>query len=484
MNRKKTFYGILLFLLVPFAMFNTSAEEDMEEFVQQGKQLFEQECQQCHAIGSEVLGPDLQSVTERLEEDWLIRFIRNSQELIQEGDDYAVEIFEEYNQMVMPAVDLSDDEIRSILAYIEEESQAADETDDDDAPATADATDREAAAPAQDIDTTWMNRFIYGIVILLVLIFFITFSILINLLRVRGKEVDTNPDNWINWQKINAYLMPAFLIIGFGLIIYELAIHNQYIVFPNMPSASAHGGPIDNLFIATLIITGIVFVVTQIMLFYFAYAYRYKENKKAYFYPENNKLEIFWTTIPAIVLATLVLFGYDSWRSITYEKERDEELPKVEVLGEQFSWSFRYPGESGELGRTDHLLFEENGMGLDFEDEHARDDIVTRELKLPVDQEVILQFRSKDVLHSAHMPHFRLQMYTTPGMPSQFRFTPTITTEEMREKTGNENFEYDLACNQICGTAHYNMRSVVTIVEEDEYEEWLNEQQTYYERRQ
>lgn len=219
------------------------------------------------------------------------------------------------------------------------------------------------------------------------------------------------------------------------------------------------------------------------MLFVFAYKYRHNKNRKAYYYPDNNKLEVFWTAIPAIVLTVLVLFGYVSWKGITYDMPRDKELAEVEVLAEQFSWQFRYPGESGKLGRTDYLLFEENSLALDFDDENAHDDIVTRELYLPVNQEVILRFRSKDVIHSAYLPHFRLQMYTTPGMPSRFRFTPTITTEEMREITGNPDFEYELACNQICGVAHYNMRSIVKIVEQEEYDAWLTEQSAFYESR-
>ncbi len=478
MNWKNNFL-YLTFLLLSIHFIHpqpTSAEtEEMDAMVQEGEQIFTSECTQCHAIDRQVVGPKLKNVTDRLDQDWLIRFIRNSQEVIREGDEYAVEIYEEFNRMVMPAVELSDDEIRSVLAYIEHESKRL----DDEPEQVATGESGHTGIATIQTDTTTLNRLIVAVIILVLIILFLTVQIMMNLLRING----VNVDRFVNWQRSSAILMPVFLIAGFGLIIYQWIIHGKYVVFPGMPSASEHGVTIDNLFIVTLVLTGIVFIITHIMLFVFAYQYRYKKERKAYFYPDNHKLEIFWTAIPAIVLTTLVLFGYTSWRSITYDMPRDTELPKVEVLAEQFAWNFRYPGESGKLGKTNYLLFEENAMGLDFEDEYAQDDIVTRELWLPVNQEVILKFRSKDVIHSAHLHHFRLQMYTTPGMPSQFRFTPTKTTEEMRQITGNEDFEFELACNQICGVAHYNMRSVVKIVEQDEYEAWLNEQTTYYERR-
>lgn len=470
----------LLFCLSLLLSQPLSADEALDEAALAGQDIFEAECQQCHGIEDAMVGPALQNVTERRDEDWLISFISNASQMKEDGDEIALELDEEYAGQ-MPVMDyLSEEEIENTLAYID---QASAQVEEEEEPVATDDEDPEATAPAPDVDDDWINRLIIGVIILLILTILLALNILFKLLRLRGYKVDTNPDNWINWQRTNAILMPTFLIVGFALIIYELIIHNQWVVFPNNPSASEHGTSIDNMFIATLIITGIVFVVTQIMLFVFAYKYRYQKNAKGHFYPENDKLEFFWTIIPAIVLSTLVFFGYTSWSDITYEQEGDDELKQVEVLGYQFDWRFRYPGESGELGAVDYKLFDDNQMGLDFDDENARDDIVSRTLYLPVDQEVMLNFRSRDVLHSAHMPDFRLQMYTTPGMPSQFRLEPTKTTEEMREELDDEDFNYELACNQICGVGHHNMRAEVKIVEQDEFEDWLDEQDTFYESR-
>jgi cytochrome c oxidase subunit II len=323
-------------------------------------------------------------------------------------------------------------------------------------------------------DTITLNYLAIGIIIMILLIVGALISMLDLVLRLNDKKGLS-----INWQRLNSILFPVFLVAGFGAIIYQTMIHSKYLL---PESASAHGVSIDMMTDVTLIITGVVFVITHILLFVFAYMYRQKKNKKGFYYPDNNKLEVFWTAVPAVVLTIMVLFGFLTWKDVTYAKETDKDLPQIEVVGEQFNWIARYPGEGGKLGKIDYTLFKHNSLGLDFNDEDARNDILSYELVLPVNQEVMMNFRAKDVLHSAYLPHFRVQMYTVPGMPTSFRFTPTITTEAMRERMGNPDFNYELACNQICGVAHYNMRMVVKIVEEDEYKAWLAEQQPYFNR--
>ena len=109
----------------------------------------------------------------------------------------------------------------------------------------------------------------------------------------------------------------------------------------------------------------------------------------------------------------------------------------------------------------------------------AEDDVVVKELHLPVNKTVHLKFRSQDIIHSAYLPHFRVQMNCVPGMNTDFVFKPTITTEEMKVETGNEAFEYVLLCNKICGAAHYNMQLKVVVESEEDYNKWLAEQTTF-----
>ena len=107
------------------------------------------------------------------------------------------------------------------------------------------------------------------------------------------------------------------------------------------------------------------------------------------------------------------------------------------------------------------------------------DKIVKGEVHLPVNKEVEMIFRSQDVIHSAFMPHFRAQMNTVPGLPTRFKMTPTITTEEMRKKTGNDKFDYILLCNKVCGAAHFNMQIKVIVESETDYNAWLAKQKTF-----
>jgi cytochrome c oxidase subunit 2 len=117
-----------------------------------------------------------------------------------------------------------------------------------------------------------------------------------------------------------------------------------------------------------------------------------------------------------------------------------------------------------------------NALGVDTNDVNAYDDVVTNELHLEVNQPVDLAFRAKDVIHSALLPHFRVQMNVVPGLPTKFSFTPTVTTAEMRTKMNKPGFDYVLLCNKICGSAHYRMKMKVVIDTKEEYQKWINSQ--------
>jgi cytochrome c oxidase subunit 2 len=121
-----------------------------------------------------------------------------------------------------------------------------------------------------------------------------------------------------------------------------------------------------------------------------------------------------------------------------------------------------------------------NPLAIDTTDKFSWDDkIVNGEFHIPVNKIVLMYFRSKDVIHSAYMPHFRAQMNCVPGMRTEFHFTPTITTAEMKEKTKNPDFDYVLLCNKICGATHWNMQMKIVVDSEADYQKWLSDQKTF-----
>ncbi len=279
-----------------------------------------------------------------------------------------------------------------------------------------------------------------------------------------------NPSDKEN--RVQGQLSLAFMIF-FILGCFYITIRYWDVLLPK--SASDHGNDIDLLWNWSMGIIIAVFLLTQPILFYFAYKYRGRKEGKAVHFAHSNKLELIWTIVPAVVLAGLILYGIKTWSKVM--NGDTEGALVVEVYSRQFDWTFRYAGEDNTLGYAHPSMIEgANILGVDMKDEFSSDDIVTTELHLPKDRPVILKFRSQDVIHSAYLPHFRVQMNTVPGMVTQFAFTPTVSTEEMREETGNPEFQYVLLCNKICGTAHYNMQRDVIVESDQDFESWMKEQ--------
>lgn len=291
------------------------------------------------------------------------------------------------------------------------------------------------------------------------------------------REAQDKPKG-INWNAINGILFAIFLVVGLYGVYWEYTVHGSMIL---PEAASEHGKKIDNMFNITLIITTIVFILTHIVLFGFAYFYRNTGKRKAYYYPHNNALERIWTIIPALVLTVLVLMGFLTWRSIFYKIEDPNNKPlSVEITSSQFSWAIRYPGADGIVGIKNYKLINgNNALGVDLNDRHSLDDQIADELVIPINKPVRLILTSKDVLHSFYMPHFRVQLNTVPGMTSYFEFTPTISTADMKIKTNDPKFEYLFLCAKICGAGHYNMQRKVRVVSQEEYDAWVKEQATY-----
>ena len=305
-----------------------------------------------------------------------------------------------------------------------------------------------------------------------------------------------------NDNNVNGYLMFGFLVFIYITTIYCIAKFGSLPLMDN--AASEHGKEVDQLMWISMVLIFTVQIVTQALLHYFAFKYRGKQGNVATYFSDNNKLEFIWSSIPAIVLAVLIFFGLFSWNDIMFVDEEADKPIVIELYAQQFKWTARYSGDDNTLGKANVRYIEGvNSVGVDMSDPNANDDFIADEIHIPKGKKVIFKMRSQDVLHSAYMPHFRAQMNCVPGMVTQFAFTPTMTTSEMRatdgmtKKVANINeirskksielvaegktaldpytFDYLLLCNKICGASHYNMQMKIVVDSPEDYQKWLTE---------
>ena len=292
---------------------------------------------------------------------------------------------------------------------------------------------------------------------------------------LKGEEASRKQNN-----KINGALMIVFLVLGF----VGVYVCNEYLFDKTLlaqEAASVQGEKVDQMIWVTLAITGIVFIITQILLFWFAYKYQEKDNRKAFFFAHSTKLELIWTAIPAITLTILVVFGLRNWFFFTGEPPKNAMV--VEVTGKQFGWIFRYPGKDAVFGKKYYKNIDPatNSVGIVWDDKLAQDDILTEQTMYVVKgQPVKLIIGSRDVIHDVGLSHFRLKMDAVPGIPTTMWFTPKFTTAEMKEKTGNPNFAYEISCDQMCGNGHYSMKGIIEVVTQEEYDLWMAKQKAQY----
>ena len=268
-------------------------------------------------------------------------------------------------------------------------------------------------------------------------------------------------------------------LLLFGMILFIAFVIWQMIEWDHHilpPASSEHGLLIDGLMSFTMRMILVVFFFLTPLLFYFCFRYRGNKNKKAYYYVHNNKLEFVWTIIPTIVLTGVIIYGLQVWNQAMNPDITNSKV--IEIYSKQFGWTARYSGEDNKLGNANYKLVKgRNQLGVDLSDQNSNDDVVVTEVHLIKDEPVLLKFRSQDVIHSAFLPHFRVQMNCVPGMTTQFAFTPTKTTKEMRQSEG-EDFDYVLLCNKICGAAHYNMQMKFIVETREEYDSWIAQQNT------
>ncbi|WP_244620289.1 cytochrome c oxidase subunit II [Chitinophaga japonensis] len=278
--------------------------------------------------------------------------------------------------------------------------------------------------------------------------------------------------------RINGFLLIAFLVLGLiGVYYCNELLKGKILGEP----ASEQGESIDNMIMWTLVITGVVFVITQILLFWFAFKYQEREGQKAFYFPHNNKLEVIWTVIPAIALTILVAIGLRHWFRITSEAPKDAMI--VEITGKQFNWLIRYPGKDGKLGSKYYKNINDatNPVGQDWDDNLNRDDFMATEMHMVVGKPVKLIIGSRDVVHDVGLPHFRMKMDAVPGIPTTMWVTPKFTTAQMKEKTGNPDFVYEISCDQMCGSGHYSMRAIIVVETQEEFDAWTAKQKSQYE---
>jgi len=408
-------------------------------------------------------------------------------------------------------------------------------------------------------------------------------------LKDRGEHDIPNRDN-----NLNAKLMIGFMLFQFFGFIYLML---RFGWTGRGEPASIQGVETDWLLNINFVIIIAVFFLTNFLLFFFSYKYVRKPGVKAKYYSHNNKLEMIWTIVPAVVLAVIIILGLKSWSELTADASKKAE--KIELFAYQFAWVARYAGEDNTLGKFDYKLTTGNNelalmtgstidssvqeMGKSIEaveqklklinfdylsseyrslisssdyksdvdelvttisssefnlvgaeeqlkqlygrytggDDHIKitlnepndetksiigdlekelstkerlyrslvqmkqnhnpsqdkftlNDIIQKDtLYLCKGREYDFSFRAKDVIHSAYFPHFRAQMNVVPGMPTSFKFTPILTTQEMRASKNNDEFNYVIMCNKICGGAHYKMKMIVVVYPEAEYDDWM-----------
>lgn len=317
--------------------------------------------------------------------------------------------------------------------------------------------------------------------------------------KLRGEEVAEQE----SYNRAGVWLLlfgVAFLV----LCIWSAWHYKNYMLgYGPHEAASAHGGQLDTLFTTTLFFTGIVFILTQAALFWFSYVYKRDPNRRATFISHDNRLEIIWTIVPAIVMAILVINGLVAWNDVMADVGEDEEYIEIEATGYQFAWTIRYPGADGKLGAKDFRLIDlgNNPLGQDWTDPKNHDDFHANEIVLPVGKKIRVRITSRDVLHNFYLPHFRVKMDAVPGIPTYFVFTPEKTTEDYRQMLKEyeeyqvptdpedpesdpkwKTFNYELACAELCGKGHYSMRKLVRIVSEEEYKNWLTTQPSWYQQ--
>jgi cytochrome c oxidase subunit 2 len=292
--------------------------------------------------------------------------------------------------------------------------------------------------------------------------------------RKRLKNTTTGSDDTASW--LSRHQGAMLLAFGIAFIACVLA-STFYYSDTFLPSATAlPASKVTGLFTFTLVLTSIAFFLTQVLLFVFAFRFRNTSRRVATFNKGDAKLEFVWTIVPAICFLLLFVWGQFLWSDIN---TIPDDALEVEITAQQFLWKVRYGGADGKLGRSGYrYLTSGNDTGVDVNDPHAKDDFIPVQMHVPRGRPVKLLLRSNDVIHSFYIPMFQIKMDAVPGMITTTHFTANTTTEEMRAQLNNENFDYEVACAELCGRMHFAMKLILVVDEPAEFERWYHHQKT------
>lgn len=224
---------------------------------------------------------------------------------------------------------------------------------------------------------------------------------------------------------------------------------------------------VDDTIIITFWITGIVFTAIVLFMAYCVFRFRHREGQRAEYEPENKRLEWWLTIATSVGVAAMLAPGLLVWNQFV---SVPAEATEVEIVGQQWLWSYRLPGKDGRLGKSDvRFISTGNGLGVDARDPAGQDDVVIEgeNLYLPIGKPVKLLLRSVDVVHDFYVPQFRAKMDMVPGVVTYFWFTPI------------RNGEFEILCAELCGVGHPRMRGTVVVEEEGAYLKWLEDQKTF-----
>lgn len=259
-----------------------------------------------------------------------------------------------------------------------------------------------------------------------------------------------------------AVLLAIVLLILVGSTLYFHIAKTWW--FP--PAITPVGHEIDQQFMITLIATGIVFVLAQVALAFMVYKYR-DHGQKARFVRGNHALEIIWTTATLIIFVGLGVMAQHAWAQVHFGGPAPGAV-QIEVTGQQFVWNFRYPGPDGTFGKLNPKLIDAsvgNPLGLDPNDPSSKDDIVSPDLYLPVGKRIELLIRSQDVIHSFFVRELRIKQDAVPGLVIPIHFTTTTIGD------------YEITCNQLCGSNHYHMHAMMHVLSDADFQKWEQQQE-------
>lgn len=256
------------------------------------------------------------------------------------------------------------------------------------------------------------------------------------------------------------------LALAVFLVLFTLSTAYYFVAKKWFPDPiNTLGRDVDAQFLRTLYVTGLVFVLSQLGLAWVIFRYRDRGRRATYSHG-NNTMEIVWTLATAVLFVGLGIYAERSWAEVHFRGAAPGAL-QVEITAQQFAWNFRYAGADGKFGRSEPKLMDDSGgnpLGLDPGDPAGKDDIVVPVIAVPVNREVELLIRSKDVTHSFFVRELRLKQDAVPGLLIRIHFTAT--------KTG----EYEVACAELCGLGHHRMRTFLQVKSPEEFDKWMQEQ--------